>query len=262
MSQLENSTMVQLSFKSKVRTIQLGFFIFFILIWEALPTLGLVESSLFPSFITTIKTGIQLFTKENIVGDLLATLLLISITFLIVSPLAIVVGFYLGTRAKLKEFFMPILNTGMGVPKSIFLPIFIIVLGTGPLQKIAFAFPYGFFVIVIVTMGGVSTVDKEMLLAVRSMGASERELYRHVYFPAALPTIVTGLRIGLIFTVLGVIISEMYVSRAGVGKLITQWGISFRVPELFAGVAIISAVTILLNEGMRTVENKVSRWEL
>jgi NitT/TauT family transport system permease protein len=254
--------MVQLSFKAKVRAIQIGFFVLFISIWEALPTLGFVESSLFPSFTTTVETGILLFTEDSIIGDLLATLFLICTTFVIVSPLAIVVGFYLGTRTSLREFFMPILNTGMGVPKSIFLPIFIIVLGTGSLQKIVFAFQYGFFVIVIVTMGAVSTVDKEILLAVRSMGASERELYRHVYFPAALPTIVTGLRIGLIFTVLGVIISEMYVSRAGVGKLIAEWGISFKIPELFAGVAIISVSTILMNEGMRSLERRVSKWEL
>ena len=254
--------MKPIPFNFKVRTIQVSFVAFFIGIWEALPRYGIVDETLFASFSTTLRTAIVLFTEENIISDLTSTLFLISITFIIVSPIAIVTGFYLGTREDLRKFSLPILNTGMGVPKSIFLPIFIIVLGTGTVQKIAFAIPYGFFVIVIVTMSGVSTVDEEILLAVKSMGASERELYRHVYFPAALPTIVTGLRIGLIFIVLGVIIAEMYVSRQGVGKLIAEWGISFRIPELFAGVTIIAISTIVLNESLRTIERRISKWKI
>jgi NitT/TauT family transport system permease protein len=76
-----------------------------------------------------------------------------------------------------------------------------------------------------------------------------------------LPLILTGLRLGMIFCIIGVILAEMYASRSGVGRLIFSWGEGYQVPELLAGILLLSVLTIAVNEVMRLAELRVSRFQ-
>ena len=75
-----------------------------------------------------------------------------------------------------------------------------------------------------------------------------------------LPLILTGLRLGMIFCIIGVLLAEMYASRRGIGRLIFSWGESYQVPELLAGILLVSLLTIAVNEAMRLAELRVARF--
>ncbi|HUI11852.1 MAG TPA: ABC transporter permease subunit, partial [Xanthobacteraceae bacterium] len=94
----------------------------------------------------------------------------------------------------------------------------------------------------------------------RSFGAGKLRIYRSIYLPAMAPQIVTGLRLGIIFDIIGILLAEMYASRSGLGVLLLRWGESYAVDKLMAATVLISVVTILINELMRVFEHRVGRW--
>jgi ABC-type nitrate/sulfonate/bicarbonate transport system permease component len=94
----------------------------------------------------------------------------------------------------------------------------------------------------------------------RSFGASRLRIYQSIYLPAMAPQVVTGLRIGIIFGIIGILLAEMYASRTGLGVLLLRWGESYAVDKLMAATALISVATIVINETMRIWEVHVGRW--
>ena len=94
----------------------------------------------------------------------------------------------------------------------------------------------------------------------RSFGASRLRIYRSIYLPAMAPQVVTGLRLGVIFCIIGILLAEMYASRTGLGVLLLRWGESYAVDKLMAATVLISVATIIINETMRIWEVRVGRW--
>jgi len=148
----------------------------------------------------------------------------------------------------------PALHLALSIPKSIFLPVFIFAFGIGFLQKVIFAVTLAFFIVVLSGIAAARSVPKGMVTAARSFGASRRQIYLRIYLPAMEPLIIEGLRMGLIFTVTGVLLAEMYGAPRGLGRVIFAWGEMFKMRELFAGVLLVVLATILCNELMRAFE--------
>ena len=107
---------------------------------------------------------------------------------------------------------------------------------------------------------GGGTVDQ--VTALRSFGASRRQIYARLYLPGMLPLVITGLRLGMIFNILGVLLAEMYASQTGLGKLIFTWGESGNTASLTAGLIAISVSTIAVNALMSSFERRAGRYQL
>jgi NitT/TauT family transport system permease protein len=75
------------------------------------------------------------------------------------------------------------------------------------------------------------------------------------------PHVITGLRVGMIFNIIGILLAEMYASQSGLGMLLLRWSESYEVNQLMAATIFISVVTILINEAMRLWEAGVGRWQ-
>ena len=75
-----------------------------------------------------------------------------------------------------------------------------------------------------------------------------------------LPVIDEGLRLGMIFNITGVLFAEMYVSRAGLGHLVSNWGMSFEMVKLFAGILLAAVLSIAVNETLRWYEKRIGAW--
>jgi NitT/TauT family transport system permease protein len=93
-------------------------------------------------------------------------------------------------------------------------------------------------------------------------GATRRQIALYVYLPSMLPAILETLRLAMIFNFTGIILAEMYVSRVGIGHLIGRWGQDYMLPQLLAGVIIVSCGAILFNESVRMVEKKYGHWRI
>jgi len=108
------------------------------------------------------------------------------------------------------------------------------------------------------TIAAVQSVPVNLVVAARSFGATSTEIYRRIYLIAMLPLLVSGLRLAIIFDVIGILLAEMYASQSGIGFLMMRWGEDYRMKELMAAVLLISVATIAFNEIMRMWETRLS----
>ena len=175
-------------------------------------------------------------------------------------PLGAAAGIAIAENDYVGEIFKPMLFYVFSIPKSIFLPMFILVFGIGFQQKVAYAAFTTGFVVLMSASAAVESVRSDHILVARSYGATQMQILWRVYVPSMLPFLLETLRIAMIFNFTGVMIAEMYASRTGIGHLIANWGENFQMPQLFAGVIVLSAVAIIFNEAVRALEARCSTW--
>jgi NitT/TauT family transport system permease protein len=228
--------------------------------WELLPRLGVVNALLLPPLSEVLAILGDLVTRANVQEAVAVTALEVIVAFVIAVPLGAAAGIVIGESEYLSEIFKPMLFYVFSIPKSIFLPMFILVFGIGFQQKVAYAaFTTGFVVLMSAT-AAVESVRADHVLVARSFGATQMQILWRVYVPSMLPFLLETLRISMIFNFTGVMIAEMYASRTGIGYLIANWGENFQMPQLFAGVIVLSAVAIIFNEAVRALEARCSTW--
>jgi len=110
------------------------------------------------------------------------------------------------------------------------------------------------------TMDGVRSVDHILLNTARVLGLNHWAIIREITLPASLPQVLTGLRVGLGIAVAVGIITEMVVSATGIGSFILGSSLSFRVPEMYAGVVAIGLLGYLLNRVFLIIERRALKW--
>jgi NitT/TauT family transport system permease protein/taurine transport system permease protein len=110
------------------------------------------------------------------------------------------------------------------------------------------------------TAAGAQTVDRSLLLAARSMGATRRQLMWQVVLPAAIPSVLSGIRLGGAMTAIGVIVAEMMAATAGIGFLITQNRTMFNTAEVYFGVFLVLVLAGTLDWLVRVLERRAANW--
>ena len=156
---------------------------------------------------------------------------------------------------------MPMISSLYAVPLVILYPVLTVWLGIGPESKIAFASIYGFLPTMLATAAGIQTIDPQLLLAARSMGASLPQQITRVIIPASIPTILTGLRLGGALTIIGVVVSEMLTSSAGIGYLVTRYRTILDSPHVFGAIVMILLLSILFDVLARAIERRTMVWQ-
>jgi ABC-type nitrate/sulfonate/bicarbonate transport system permease component len=217
-------------------------------VWEVVSRFGLVNPELLPPLSEVLVTLWQLLHDPRFLDDIRVTAVEIAASFVIVAPVSIVVGFFLAETPALARLVNPVSHALMAIPKSIFLPIFILALGIGFTQKIVFGAVLAFFVIVVYAEAAVASVPSGYVTLGRAIGASRAQIYSRIYLPAMLPLIIAGLRIGFIFVVTGVLLAEMYSASVGLGREIVHWGEYYEISKLLAAVLLIMITCIVINQ--------------
>jgi NitT/TauT family transport system permease protein len=228
--------------------------------WEVLPRTGIVNPMLLPPLSDVLSTLVTILQRGNVQEALGVTAAEVIVAFLIAVPAGTALGVLVAENAYFGAVFKPILFYIFSIPKSIFLPMFILVMGIGFQQKVAYAAFSTIFIVIMSATAAVESVKDDHVQVARSYGATRTQILRHVYFPSMLPILLEALRIAMIFNFTGVMIAEMYASRTGIGHLISNWGENFMLREMFAGVIVLAAAAIAFNEAIRWLEMRMSAW--
>jgi NitT/TauT family transport system permease protein len=230
--------------------------------WEAATRFGLADPRLLPP---PSAVGVELyafFTVGPGQYHLWVTTSQVVTAFVLIAPVGIALGLLLGESDYLGRAFKPFFYFVASVPKSVFLPIFVLAFGIGFTQKVAFGMFQAIFVLVISAIAAAQSVPANLVTVARSYGAKRWHLYIHIYWPAMLPVLLEGIRLAMIFNITGVIFAEMYAARSGLGSLISTWGMSFQMAKLFAGIVVAAAFSIIINEMLRFYERRVEKWRV
>ncbi|HEX3952173.1 MAG TPA: ABC transporter permease subunit [Stellaceae bacterium] len=231
-----------------------------LLAWEVLPRAGIIDSELLPPCSDVAATLAGLLARPAFLIDLGTTALEIVAAFAIAVPFGALLGFALAESPYWAKVFDPLLFFVFSIPKSIFLPMFILTLGIGFWQKVGFGCFSTTLLVLLSTQAAVRSVRPEHLLVARSYGATARQIIARVYLPSMLPILLEALRLSLIFTITAVVLAEMYASSTGIGHEIESWGENFMMRQLLGGVVLLSLTAITVNESIRWFERRCGAW--
>src|SRR5215468_2298401 len=229
------------------RLVQVTFLVVLLALWYLATTKWGVSHLLLPNPLRVYDELKDVLGSGEFVPDLRVTLTELAIAFAISSIGGVTLGYLLSRSAYAIRVFEPLLAGVYSIPIILFLPLYVLFFGLGPASKIALGTTISFFPIVLNTIAGFGYVDRIYVVAARSMGASSFQLFRWVLLPAALPVILTGLRMGFIVALLSILGSETIASLAGLGHRIVSLGENMAMPRMFAYIAFAVAIAVSLN---------------
>jgi len=231
-----------------------------LLIWE-LVSRFLVANALFLAAPTQIFAAIVALAKT---GELWRHLYVSAVEFalgyVIASVLGIAVGFAMAESATTKRALQPWISGLYATPTIALAPLFILWLGIGIWSKVLVVIFLVLFPVAINTEAGLRTTSERLIEMLRSFGATPRQIFFKVSLPSAVPFILAGLKLGIGRGLIGVVVAELFGSRAGLGRLIAQSADAFNMPDLFAGVIVLAAAGIALTAGFGWLETRLVPW--
>ena len=165
--------------------------------------------------------------------------------------LGIAAGLAVGSIRLLRDVLNPFVVALYGIPKILVLPWIVLLLGYGTAPAIFYGTLHGLFPVLVLVIGAVRDVDRTLVTVARSYGATTWQLYWKVLLPAIVPSVFAGMRLGIVFCLLGVLVVEMFAGIRGMGYVMGALANGFQAPELFAATGLVSAASIAIVLGTR-----------
>ncbi|USZ73637.1 ABC transporter permease [Natronosalvus halobius] len=219
-----------------------------------------VTSDVLPPFSATVPEIIALTQSPEFFTHLLDTIFRGLAGLFIAIAIAVPTGMAMGRSERVSRTLNPVVSLTYPLPKSPLIPLLVFWLGMGHLSRIMLAVVGSLLPILISAYNGAENIQKELLWVSKSLGLSPLEETYKVMIPAALPTILTGVRIGMIFSFIIVISSEMIMSNTGLGVLVVQFGQYGQYASVFATVFWITVLVAGLDRVYLAVSNYLLRW--
>jgi NitT/TauT family transport system permease protein len=233
------------------------------LIWELLsnadpdfwPQIILSKpSEITPAFFEAITTR---FVWENYWVTFQATIL----GFVLGAAAGFILGLMIALIPMFSEAFYPVVILFQSTPRVALAPVFIAWFGFGMSSKVALAATICFFPVLVNTITGLSHIDENAMLLMRSLKASRWQIFTHLRWFAALPTIFAGLKAALTFALIGVIVGELKATNEGAGFLIERGSFQLRMDDVFAYLGILALFGLLLYGIANAIERRVVFWQ-
>jgi NitT/TauT family transport system permease protein len=180
--------------------------------------------------------------------------------YVIASVLGIAIGFGMASSASFKQAMQPWISGLYATPTIALAPLFILWLGIGIWSKVLVVIFLVLFPVTINTEAGLRTTSERLVEMLKSFGATGQQIFFKVSLPSALPFILAGLKLGIGRGLIGVVVAELFGSRAGLGRLISQSADAFNMPELFAGVVVLAVAGIAMTAGFGWLEKRLVPW--
>ena len=231
----------------------------FLVVWHlaSIPAGKLLLPSpldILPAFVDEIRSG-------QLVAATLSSLQVFVVGYLLAILTGVALGVLMGGMPRLGETLEIYVNALNATPRVAFIPFIILWFGLGTNAKIVVVWFQAVMPILINTYAGVQNTDPDLLEAARSFGARRGQLFRHIMLPAALPYIVTGLRLGAAMAMVGTVIAELQTALAGLGYLMAQFGGTFQTAKYFAPVLVLAAMGMLVSQLLKMLERRLARWK-
>lgn len=188
------------------------------------------------------------------------SLTVLGLGFLLASTTGILVGIVLGGFPFLGRVLDPFVNAMNSTPGAAFIPLIIVWFGLYTEAKVVLVWNAAVFPILINTTAGIANANRELTEMAQSFGAGRRVLFWQVMVPDALPSILSGLRIGAAISIVGTVIAELTMAQSGLGGLLVAAGNRFQMDRYFAVVIVLMALGTLITGALRVAERRLARW--
>ncbi len=231
-----------------------------LLLWEILARLLLENELLIPPPSSVVRSFWKLASTGQLNRHFAATVLEFTYGFAAACVVGIALGYLMGMYKWFDEWMDPWIATLYSIPIITVVPLIIIWFGLGMLSKVIVVFKITAVEIILNTAAGIKTIDPVWLEVSKSLRLSRWETTYKIRLPAALPYIVTGMRLGVGRALLGVIIAELLASNAGLGYLLRDASETWDSPKLFVTVVLLAAMGIVSFTLIKKGEQKLAPW--
>jgi ABC-type nitrate/sulfonate/bicarbonate transport system permease component len=181
--------------------------------------------------------------------------------YLLAAVSGVALGVMMGGMRRVGETLEIYVNGINSTPRVAFIPLIILWFGLDTDAKIMLVWLMALFPIVLNTYAGVLNTDAELVEAARSFGAKRGQIFRYIMLPAAVPYVVTGLRLGASNAMVGTIVAELYTALSGLGFLIAQFGGTFQTAKYFGPVLVLGMFGMIMSQSLKALERRLAAWK-
>jgi NitT/TauT family transport system permease protein len=234
----------------------------FVLLWELLPRLGIVNAAYLSPPSQVAVAIARLFQNGDVWVHLGASAWRALSGLLVAVVGGVVCGVALGWFRRAERIIDPLYHLLRQVSAFALFPVFMLFLGIGESSKIAIIVWAAFWPVLLNTISGVKQVERIFVDCARSMGASQGFIFAKVVLPAALPQILTGVRLAGAYSITALVAAEMIGARAGLGFYTLNSQETFQIPDMYAGIVLLAVFGLLINKSLSLLERRLLRWRV
>ena len=231
-----------------------------LLLWQWLIDAGVGSAFFFSRPSDIGKFLYEVLRTGSLWADTVVTLEEILIGFVVGSSLGIIVGLIAARAPMLDAILDPYLGILNSLPRIALAPLFLLWFGLGITSKIALSISLVFFVVAINTRAGAMSIPADYITVARTFGTSEWQRFVKIVLPGSVPSIFAGLRLGVVYSLLGVVTGEMIAAKAGLGEQLTYFAGTFQIAGVFGILVMLAIIAVVLNWLMAIAENRLLRW--
>lgn len=244
------------------RVLLVGPIVFVVLIGllEAGTRTGVISNLVLPSPSAVFWTFVELYRSGLLWKHLLPSLERLIVGGAMGATAGIAVGVMIGLFSLARAGLVPLVAAIFPIPKIALLPLFVIWFGIDEGSKYALIAFGTFTPTVVATYGGVDNVDRSLIRMGQSFGLTWWSIVRKIVLPAALPAILSGLRVSLAIAIILLVAAEMLGAEFGVGAYILEAGALYDLERLFAGVTLLSIMGVTVSWLIGRLEQRLLAW--
>jgi len=251
--------------RGRALALRLAAIVAFLVLWSLLSGAVVVLKLFNPIFLPgpwlVLGSVLDMAVRGPLWIHLAATLERVAMGFGVGAALGVALGLAAGHLTPVGNVVEPLVEVLRPIPPLALLPMFIVWVGIGEASKIGFITYATFFPIFLTTVTGVRQIDPLLVRAAQSLGARGVALFTRVILPAALPDILTGLRLGVALAFFVIVISEFIGAEHGLGYLINDGRNFFLVPQMLGAAVVLGLLGYAGNGLVRLLERRLTRWQ-
>lgn len=229
-------------------------------VWEISSRIGLIDRVFFPAPTDIIAAVPEMATREIVQEAISSTLVAMLATAVFGIGAGVVLGYLMGFSRVLRDALLGPALFLLSVPKSIFIPIFLLLFGIEFRTAIVYGVFATFIYVMVNVVGGFDLIEPKHLTMGRAFGANTYWRIRQIVLPASMPGLFTGIWYGLKGAVEGIIILELFVSVTGIGAVIRSYSNELRTAPVFAIIFFFSILAIIVGTLWSLLERRLTRW--
>ena len=249
--------------RQRLRRLLLGATGFLLLLglWQLLASRAAANPVLLPPPGEVGRAALELARGGFLWGDVLASLRRVGVGFLLAATAGVGLGAALGVGRRLAALFHPLLEALRPIPPIAWIPLAILWFGIGDAPSYFIVAIGAFFPVFVSTYDGIRQVDPRFVQVARCLGASGRRVTLEVVLPAALPSILTGLRVGLGFGWMAVVAAELVAARSGLGYMIQVNRSLLETARVLVGMGLIGLLGYLMSAALGWLAAVLFPWQ-
>ena len=234
--------------------------VIFLVVWELVGSLELIPVAFIATPTLVLEAGYSLARSGELLTHSVVSLQEFVYGFFPALVAGVGLGIAMGRYRWVGNLLDPLMMAFYTMPRIALLPLLIIWFGVGIGSKVAIVFLGAIFPIIVNTVAGMRQIEPVWVKAARSFGCGEFRVLRRVVLPGALPTIMTGIRLGVGRGIISVIVGEMYVSVSGLGRIMMDYSAGTRTAHTIVLVTVVAGFGFLMVRAVYQLEKKLGPW--